>query len=93
MVPLFHFNVLDGVSDIDRVGTELADVNAACREARLLASEMLKSENESKKLDDEWRVEVTDHAGMILFRIDVAATRSPVIGAERPHLKWPPASS
>ena len=91
-MPRFHFNVLDGVCDIDRVGTELADVNAAWREVRLLASEMLKSENEWKKLGDEWRVEVTDHAGMILFRIDLAATRSPVMGAERPHLVWPPAS-
>ena len=84
MVPLFHFNVLDGVADMDREGTELPDVDTAWREARFLASEMVKSDGEWKKLGDEWRIEVTDHSGMILFRIDVAAMRSPLMRTERP---------
>lgn len=37
-MPLFHFNVMGGVSDIDIQGTELSDVDAAWHEARCLAS-------------------------------------------------------
>lgn len=81
-MPLFHFNVLDGVSDIDHEGTELPDVDAAWREARLLAGDIIKDESEWQKLGDEWRIEVTDHAGLILFRIDVAAMRSPLMRSE-----------
>ena len=82
-MPLFHFNVLDGVTDIDKEGTDLPDVDAAWREARVLASEMIKSDREWEKLGDDWRIEVTDHAGIILFRIDIGAMRSPLMKVER----------
>jgi hypothetical protein len=48
-LPLFHFNVCDGVTDIDREGTELPDVEAAWREARFLASGIIKEESEWEK--------------------------------------------
>lgn len=83
-MPLFHFNVLDGVSDIDTEGTVLPDVDAAWREARILAGDLIKDAREWDRLGEEWRIEVTDHAGTILFRIDVAAMRSPLMRTERP---------
>ena len=41
-MPRFHFNIMDGVSEIDREGTELPNVDAAWREARHLASGIIK---------------------------------------------------
>ena len=82
-MPLFHFNVFDGVVDLDKEGTELPNVDAAWREARLLASDIIKSDSEWNKLGDDWRIEVTDDAGVILFRIDVGAMKSPLMRAER----------
>ena len=78
-MPLFHFNVLDGVTDLDTEGTELLNVDAAWREARMLAGDIIKDDGEWAKLGEEWRIEVTDHAGLILFRIDVAAMKSPLM--------------
>ncbi len=82
-VPLYHFNVLDGVSDIDTEGTELPDTDTALREARSLASSIIKDAREWDNLGEEWRIEVTDHAGTILFRIDVAEMRSPLMRVEK----------
>ena len=81
-MPRYHFNVIDGVSDLDQDGTDLPDLQAAWREARTLAAAILKDAGEWDKLGDEWRIEVTDAAGLILFRIDVAAMRSPTVRAE-----------
>ncbi len=75
----FHLNVLDGVSAIDEEGTELANIDAAWREARHLASDILKEDGEWERLGNDWRIEVTDHTGIILFRIDVSAMRSPMM--------------
>ncbi len=74
-MPRFHFNVLDGVSEIDKEGIELANVDAAWHEARRLASGIIREDDEWERLGDDWRIEVTDHRGNIIFRIDVAAMR------------------
>lgn len=68
-VPRYHFNVYDGVSSLDLDGTELPDVQAARVEGIRLAGEILKDDADRIDLGEEWRLEVTDQAGVVLFRM------------------------
>ncbi|WP_131119071.1 DUF6894 family protein [Lichenihabitans psoromatis] len=67
----YHFNVYDGVASIDNEGTELVSIDEARRHALELAGELLKEEARQRRFGDDWRVEVTDHRGLILFRMDI----------------------
>ena len=69
-MPRYHFNVYDGYSTHDRDGMQLADVHEARREALRLAINLLDDEAASGRLGDDWRMEVTNEAGGLLFRID-----------------------
>ena len=69
-MPRFHFNVYDGITDIDRIGTVLVDAGEARLEAVRLAGEIFKSNAKLIALGEDWRMEVTDGTGLILFRFD-----------------------
>lgn len=75
-MPHYHFNVYDGVSEIDRVGTELGDHNEARIEAMRLAGEILENTAHRLALGEDWRMEVTDSSGLILFRLDFTVMES-----------------
>ena len=68
-MPRYHFNVYDGVSSLDIEGTELPDWQAARSEAIRLAGEILKDDADSINLGEDWRIEVTDHTGLVLFQM------------------------
>ena len=71
-MPLYHFNVYDGRSDLDTEGSELANAGAARREGIRLTGAIL--DLEPDRFDDgKWRLEVTDHRGLILFELDISA--------------------
>ena len=76
-MPRFHFNVLDGTAFIDQVGVELASLNDAKREAMRYAGAMLVDSAGVSRPDREWRVEVTDHQGLALFRLAVSMMDPP----------------
>lgn len=76
-MPRYHFNVHDGVSQIDEDGTELADVATARSEALVLAGEIIRDAGRRADRGEEWRVEVTDHAGLALFIMDFVVSTSP----------------
>ncbi len=76
-MPRYHFNVLDGTAYIDKTGIELASIDDAKREARRYAGNMLADSARACSPDCEWRVEVTDHHGLPLFRLGVSMTDSP----------------
>ncbi len=76
-MPRYHFNVLDGTAYIDRTGIELAGIDDAKREARRYAGKMLVDSAGVSSPDREWRVEVTDHQGLALFRLGVSMTDMP----------------
>jgi hypothetical protein len=89
-MPLFHFNVCDGVCLPDREGSEWPDWQAARLEAIRRAGEVLKREAERIALGEDWRIEVTDHTGLILFHMSFMVVESPVMreaSAERPVLR------
>ena len=75
-MPHFHFNVYDGVSDTDRIGTELPNWQAARLEAIRRAGEILKDDPRRLALGEDWRMEVTDETGLILFRLDFTVVGS-----------------
>ncbi|GLS45547.1 hypothetical protein GCM10007884_35380 [Methylobacterium brachythecii] len=78
-VPRFHFHIYDGFTARDPNGTELPDYDAARRTALRMAGELLKEEGREVKLGEEWRLEVTDDADLVLFRIDFNITEAPAV--------------
>ena len=79
-MPRYHFNVFDGATILDQDGTQLSGPDDARRESIRLASELLRSEVAKAEIGEEWRVEVTDGRGMILFRIDILMRESAALG-------------
>ena len=69
-MPQFHFNVYDGISTHDREGTALPDVHEARREALRRVSALLDEEVIRDRLGENWRMEVTNDEGRLLFRLD-----------------------
>lgn len=78
-MPLFHFNVCDGVCLPDRDGSDLPDWQAARLEAIRRAGQVLKSEAERIVLGEDWRIEVTDHTGLVLFHMSFMVVEAPVM--------------
>ena len=78
-MPRFHFNIYDGINEIDRVGLELPDYNDARIEAMRLSGEILKHTAHRLVLGEDWRMELTDERGLILFRLDFSVLEAPVL--------------
>ena len=76
-MPRYHFKVMDGHSEIDHDGTELPDVLSARIEALRLAGEIIKDAAHLASLGSDWRVEVTDDRGLMLFRMGFVVMDSP----------------
>ena len=69
-MPRFHFHVYNGLSLPDSRGIDLADGDAARAEALRLAGELIQDGPTRRRLGRDWRMEVTDAAGTLLFRLD-----------------------
>ena len=88
-MPRYHFNVYDGVTDIDRDGVELADWQQARLEAIRYTGEIFRDQPKRLALGEDWRMEVTDDTGLVLFRLDfsvmeTAATMRPDVARGPP---------
>ena len=83
-MPRFHFNVYDGVNQIDREGTELENYDEARIEAMRLAGKILQSTAHRLVLGEDWRMELTDDTELILFRLDFTVMEAPVLPGSRP---------
>jgi hypothetical protein len=68
-MPRYYFHTADGAPDHDEVGTELADDNAARVEAVRYIGESLRSDPKLLWDGSEFRVEVTDENGDVLFTV------------------------
>lgn len=77
-MPRFFFNVYDGVSSLDDTGSELADRQEARIEAVRLAGEILKDDAQRIALGEDWRIEVVDERGLVLFRFDFVSVATPL---------------
>lgn len=78
-MPRFHFNVYDGISSLDKVGTEFATWEVARLEAIQAAGEILKDTPERFAMDKDWRMEMTDETSLVLLRLDVQVVVSPTL--------------
>lgn len=84
-MPRFHFNVHDGVSSYDTEGTELPDWQTARIEAIRLAGEILKDDAHRIALGEDWRIEVTDPTGLLLFQMTFLVVTAPVMERSVQH--------
>ena len=78
-MPRYHYNIYDGRSTLDAVGTELPDLTAARREAIRTAGRILDDEAQREALGADWCMEVTDAQGLLLFRLDFHVTEAPAV--------------
>ena len=72
-MPRYFFNVYDGYSSLDQDGTELPDIYTAQNEAIRLAGEILREEGGKFCNGTEWKLEVTDVSGAVLFILRFSA--------------------
>ena len=80
----YHFSIYDGVSAPDLEGTELPDLQKARQEAIRFAGEIIADEARTLDLGEDWRMEVTDSSGLLLFRLDFSLTAPPAAAHETP---------
>jgi hypothetical protein len=72
-VAVYHFNARDGSDISDVNGTDLPNLWG---EAVMLAGRLLLDRPDEFWERSDWRVEVTNASGSILFRLDFTATDS-----------------
>lgn len=72
-MPRYFFHVMDGASMRDQEGTELPDVYTAQAEAIRLSGEVLRDMGARFWDGTEWRLEVADEAGQVLFTLRFSA--------------------
>jgi hypothetical protein len=78
-MPRFHFHIFDGRDQRDVDGIELSDFQEARVEAIRYAGEILKDDAHRIALGEDWYMDVTDDAGMILFRFHLSTVASSAI--------------
>jgi hypothetical protein len=76
-MPRYFFHVYHDGHQIDRVGEDLPDKNAAWKEATATAGRTLQDINGELLLSSRpWRLEVTDEFAVPLFELWIRARRS-----------------
>ncbi|KAB1071210.1 DUF6894 family protein [Methylobacterium planeticum] len=81
-MPRYFFHVHDGVSLLDHEGTELADWHQAQFHAIRTAGEIISDNAKRLKLGEDWKMEVTDEVGLVLFRLDFHVASSAAVMGE-----------
>lgn len=76
-MPRYHFHSADGSRDPDPEGTELPDDAAAQLAAVQFAGEVLRDDPDKLWQAGQWRVEVTDDAGVLLWTVITLAIDAP----------------
>ena len=83
-MPRYFFHVRDGIDSPDLEGTELADLGSARAEALVYAGEIIRNAGMRAELGEEWRITVTDEAGLMLFVMTFLVAESPAAAQRRP---------
>lgn len=69
-MPRYHFNTYDGHDTLDQEGTVLSGLRAARHRAVRLSGALIESDAARLQLGEDWRMDVTDDQGRLLFRLD-----------------------
>ena len=75
-MPLYFFHRADVMTNRDLEGTELASVDEARKEATVYAGETMQFSPEIAWGGSEFRVEVEDEKGLVLFVLKVSSVDS-----------------
>ena len=78
-VARYSFNIYDGVTIMDDEGTEFRNWEDARLEAIRLCGETLKDHPKRTAIGEDWRMEVTDKWGLVLFRLDFSVVEAPAV--------------
>lgn len=76
-MPHYYFHTADGTRDVDRTGVELVDDAAARREAIRFGGAVMNEQPDVLWDGKDFRVEVTNEAGDLLFTIIMLAVDAP----------------
>lgn len=82
-MPRYHFNVDDGLSLRDDDGIELPDLAAARKEAVKLAGASIREYSGKLWDGDEWKLDVTNNTGMVLFSLLLIGYSAPITANHR----------
>jgi len=74
-MPRYFFHIHHHKTDLDDVGEELADRQAAWHEATITAGQILQSLDGKLAPDREWRMEVADEFQNTLFVLHISAEK------------------
>ena len=84
----YFFHVRNGQDSDDHDGTDLAGMSVARLEALHRLGAMMAEHPERFTNAHDWRMEVTNATGLLLFRIDLLTTESPAIAADAMRPIW-----
>ena len=73
---LFHFQVRTDTHVLLAETSDLENVDLARIEAAVRVGQLLREQAGQLWADEEWRMDITDHQGLILFVIQVSAMRT-----------------
>lgn len=76
---LYHFHIHDGFDLPDREGHELPDLAAARRFAVMLGGELIRDHADAFWQHGDWRMDVTDADGLMLFALHFSAIEAPAL--------------
>ena len=79
LISRYFFNVRDGTTVIDEDGTVLPDLATARKVAVRFAGDLLRNFGRELPADEDWKVEVTDEHGLILFTLLLASLEVPAV--------------
>ena len=89
-MPLFYFDVYDGVSGLDRVGKHCLDQEAAGQEAARQAEGLLAQEGDWFRTGQEWQIGVIDSKGAVIFHVSFGASADAADSVDTPEASYPP---
>jgi len=75
-MPRYYFNVHHEQLGTDKVGEELPDRHAAWKEATVMAGDILRDLDGRFKPGQEWKLEVVDERGSLIYVILIHAEQS-----------------
>ena len=69
-MPRYYFHVFDSLAMFDEEGTDLPGIRAAQAEALHVAQELIGVTGSKAEFQSDWRIEVVDEAGSLVFRLE-----------------------
>ena len=88
-MPRYHFQFHDGQAHPDPDGIELPGIEAARTHAVRYFGDLLRTEAGAFGPADEWRMEVSDESGLLLFTLHFLGMNAPALDI----IQVPPAST